>query len=527
MISGVLTLRFDRAWDGVKDIFKGGATAVKGILKAMTAPVREIASRIGKVMLRAFRNAAEGVAKVFNWMKDKILGIFNDLRDAIGSALGWIENAVNDALVELGIKDRIAVQPPAGPTGPLKPRHFGPPGPGGPIGRQHGGPIPGVGSTDTVPAMLTPGEFVVRKEATAKNRGLLEAINAQGFASGGLAGLQPGISRLAKFAMERLGLGISSGLRPGTGSFHNTGEAVDLVPPSMGATKSIFSAFKPQLEELFYDPWGGYDSGQMIGAIGGHMDHIHAAILGAGAGGPSGLFKKIGRVMFTGKGPLSQIGQASMDRVRSAANRFLRKKSATGFHGATGGVMNPADIAALWSSVNGGLGDPNLMARIAMAESSGNPSAIGHDPGGTTGYGLWQITSGFHDDLIAKYGGPQGILNPRNNALAAASILRSEGLGAWAASGPWQKGGMIPWFGKGADFIANGRMVMGVSESGPERVQITPVGKGGMQPDVYVDPPQVHVYVSGEGIDWDDITHEIEEAVQESDRHNRQLGRMG
>ena len=30
--------------------------------------------------------------------------------------------------------------------------------------RNTGGTIPGVGSTDTVPAMLTPGEFVINKE---------------------------------------------------------------------------------------------------------------------------------------------------------------------------------------------------------------------------------------------------------------------------------------------------------------------------------------------------------------------------
>jgi TP901 family phage tail tape measure protein len=37
--------------------------------------------------------------------------------------------------------------------------------------------VPGTGNTDTVPAMLTPGEFVVNKEATAANLPLLQAIN--------------------------------------------------------------------------------------------------------------------------------------------------------------------------------------------------------------------------------------------------------------------------------------------------------------------------------------------------------------
>jgi hypothetical protein len=45
------------------------------------------------------------------------------------------------------------------------------------IRRNAGGGVPGVGNTDTVPAMLTPGEFVVNKEATKENLGLLKAIN--------------------------------------------------------------------------------------------------------------------------------------------------------------------------------------------------------------------------------------------------------------------------------------------------------------------------------------------------------------
>jgi len=54
--------------------------------------------------------------------------------------------------------------------------------------RNTGGGVPGVGNTDTVPAMLTPGEFVVNKKATSQNLGLLKAINNGGiqkFSQGG------------------------------------------------------------------------------------------------------------------------------------------------------------------------------------------------------------------------------------------------------------------------------------------------------------------------------------------------------
>jgi TP901 family phage tail tape measure protein len=44
--------------------------------------------------------------------------------------------------------------------------------------------VPGTGNTDSVPAVLTPGEFVVNKEATAANLPLLTAIN-EGYGKGG------------------------------------------------------------------------------------------------------------------------------------------------------------------------------------------------------------------------------------------------------------------------------------------------------------------------------------------------------
>jgi hypothetical protein len=58
------------------------------------------------------------------------------------------------------------------------------------IRRNSGGGVPGSGNTDTVPAMLTPGEFVINKEATKNNLELLESINdgkTQGLNKGGVA----------------------------------------------------------------------------------------------------------------------------------------------------------------------------------------------------------------------------------------------------------------------------------------------------------------------------------------------------
>ena len=56
------------------------------------------------------------------------------------------------------------------------------------LGLNSGGFVPGSGNRDTVPAMLTPGEFVIKKSSAAKlGPSTLEAMNRNKFAAGGLA----------------------------------------------------------------------------------------------------------------------------------------------------------------------------------------------------------------------------------------------------------------------------------------------------------------------------------------------------
>lgn len=252
--------------------------------------------------------------------------------------------------------------------------------------RARGGMIDqGAPSGDTVPAMLERGEFVLNRRAVEGMGGprILDAINfgmfpRRGFQTGGLAGLKPGISRLAQFASRRFGLRISSGLRPGdTDSFHGSGEAVDLIPPGMRATRGIFSAFRNQLTELFYDPWGGFDNGRMIGPIGGHLDHIHAAIMGAGRGPVAALAK----VLLKGPpGPLRDLGQASLDRVHRAASQRLA--TAGGSHGnlavPTGPIQAMARrlIGQVW-----GMGQWSPFAELVMRESGWDPTAVNPSSG--------------------------------------------------------------------------------------------------------------------------------------------------
>lgn len=57
-----------------------------------------------------------------------------------------------------------------------------------------GGTVPGAGSSDTVPAMLTPGERIIRKDASRKFGPFLDALNRNHYAMGGVAGSSPGVA---------------------------------------------------------------------------------------------------------------------------------------------------------------------------------------------------------------------------------------------------------------------------------------------------------------------------------------------
>jgi hypothetical protein len=114
---------------------------------------------------------------------------------------------------------------------------------------------------------------------------------------------------------------------------------------------------------------------------------------------------------------------ADWNKLRQRAEAALR---ATGYSGQ--GPLTFRQSAALHEAV----GLPGVsFAQENRGESALNPRAIGHDPGGTTGLGLDQITTKYNDDVIRRFGGRQAMLNPVNSALGARLIYDRQGPGAW------------------------------------------------------------------------------------------------
>jgi hypothetical protein len=93
--------------------------------------------------------------------------------------------------------------------------------------------------TDTVPAMLTPGEFVMKKSAVDKyGVGFMRGVNngVQGFAKGGpVQYLQKGSKNRVASQSDALGGGGGDG-----GGF---GEMVSLISSSLDAFNQAFTAF--------------------------------------------------------------------------------------------------------------------------------------------------------------------------------------------------------------------------------------------------------------------------------------------
>lgn len=91
------------------------------------------------------------------------------------------------------------------------------------------------------------------------------------------------------------------------------------------------------------------------------------------------------------------------------------------------GALSFAQLEALWIEAGGQSTLAPLMAAIALAESSGVPTATNptDDNGKQTSWGLWQISTGTHAEPNPDWA------DPLENAKLAVAKWKSQGLWAW------------------------------------------------------------------------------------------------
>lgn len=172
VISGVINGEWGKAWQGVKDIFRGGVDGIFAIVKGITKPLRTVAAAIGGGISDAFAAAWKGIKSVFVSGANTVIDVVN----AIISAINFIPGVPNiDTIGHVGASGK----PKSGEDVNGKS-----------LGRARGGPIDmGAPSGDTVPAMLEKGEYVLnRKAVAAVGKGQLDMLNfkhAPRFAGGG------------------------------------------------------------------------------------------------------------------------------------------------------------------------------------------------------------------------------------------------------------------------------------------------------------------------------------------------------
>lgn len=234
------------------------------------------------------------------------------------------------------------------------------------------------------------------------------------------------------------------------------------------------------------------------------------------------MVEKIKRVLLQGpKGPLTDMGQAALDKVWHGANAFLAKQSPKMF---TTGADVPVGPGAISRQEMRKLlkahGMPNWTGWIALAESGLNP----HATSSADARGLFQI-------LESVWGGGDRLYDPNYNVAKARQVLTQQGISAWA---PSEHGGFLPegWGPHVGQPFRKGGMVMppfggsfgnGGTVPGPIGAPRTIVAHGGES----VGPPEVHLHFKP-GTEWlrDFVQVEVEDGLNGQTRLHRQKARM-
>jgi hypothetical protein len=139
IFNGLLTGDWDKMWKGIQDVASGAVKILAGIVQGISTPFRV----------------------AFSFIMDKVIKPFLGVWNKVAGALG-----LDSLQVDLGGNDKKS----GGAYSYSGSAHN--------VTKALGGLVPGAGSGDTVKAMLTPGEFVLRKDVVQKiGLGKLYAMN--------------------------------------------------------------------------------------------------------------------------------------------------------------------------------------------------------------------------------------------------------------------------------------------------------------------------------------------------------------
>lgn len=466
VIGGLLRGDWKQAWQGARNIVSGSVGVMVATVKKMVAPLTATFRTVRRVMSSIFGSAWDKVESIFRGGVSAVMGLVNSIIDVLNKIPG----------VDIGKANLVGDEGSANKTVPG----------GHATHRQRGGPIfGGKPSGDSIPAMLERGEYVLNRNAVSKvGRKQLDALNfgaasrfqvggpvgmlgggvvdavsgaasAVGGAAAGLAGKALGVgagwfikklpkpdlpvpfSGVGPWLIEHVtdwikdhapGVGGSLGTLPGTlgkamalaqqhgltitsttggthapGSYHYQGRAFDAsngtdTPQERAYFLDAAGRWGSKMLELFYDPIGWYikNGAKVPGAIGGHSDHVHTAMQRGG----------LVRMLAEGGYVPGIWAGTSIDRMYSKTDGY------------SGAKLKPYIIKALAEYY----GLPGVtMEQITQGESMGHPGVDISDPPGRS-RGLYAI----NDHYNGQYGTDK-LRNPIYNTWVAAQLAKAAG----------------------------------------------------------------------------------------------------
>jgi phage-related protein len=249
------------ALDHLKDTIKTGWEVIRGVWDAMQTALDQIHQKFADIVGK--------IIKLWADLVDKIDSPFKVAGGAAGKILGSVWGAIS--------------------------------------GHADGGFIegPGTGTSDSIVARLSNGEYVVNAASTSKYRGLIDAINSDslpGFADGGAVdsqmkqtstGQSSIVDSMAKVVQTHFpDMTLTSGIR-NSADYHGQGKAADFSDgsddtPQMQALAGFIAANYPDSLELIHSPFtGNIKNGTNVGdgmstygaaTMAQHRNHVHWAV---------------------------------------------------------------------------------------------------------------------------------------------------------------------------------------------------------------------------------------------------------
>ena len=491
---------FQHVWSTMWNRVQRGATAGSNAVIEQLTRLRDQGNKVVDQL-------TNHIAFQFDWVKNRAVNdanqlvnqvsqSINNLETAVYKGMSYVGNTTNDALKAFNAKPiQLNVQAP-GKAG------------GGWIGQ------PGERGRDRIGVMLGRGEAVLNwghqrlvepALRAAYGFGLGEMFNRTrgfhaggpgggGFAEGGFTGPQgsgAAFTPIANFALSKFGLQMTAGRTDhstfvaGTNriSDHTRGLAGDfsngILTPQEWAFSNFWKGKLPQLvKQLIFNNQDQFTHAP----IGGHLNHVHLAILQqyafnaskmaailsrtmrglnisdllSGAVGADGMASHIDMPKISGDQPMVGLLRKTIRKALDAANSFIDQQAATLMPGAFNASSVTAEgspaAARRWTQQAmklAGVSGPlwmNMLLRQEMRESSFNPNSINttdiNAQHGDPSRGIMQtIGATFRAYMLPGHG---NILNPVDNIAAAIRyIIATYGHGNPAAGAQvmWNRGG--------------------------------------------------------------------------------------